>query len=90
MTKYNVLYTFVPNSGDNRRRTEILKGITKACSEDTYCIASWVSCVDGKGACLWEAPSEQAIKEALAKAVDIRVGEIYPVEVIDWSDIICK
>jgi hypothetical protein len=41
----------------------------------------------GKLACLWEAPSEQAIIDAFAKGLDMSTDGIYPATVIDWAEV---
>jgi len=64
-----------------------MKAILKCFTKDTYCIASWMAPGAGKIACLWEAPSEQAIIDTYPKEVDIPVDGIYPATVIDWAEI---
>jgi len=57
---------------------------------DTYCITTWSAAGTGKMTCLWEAPSEQAIIDVLAKTPDIirnmPIDSISTATVIDWAE----
>jgi len=65
------------------------KGMLGGFTAETYCIATWAAAGTGKMACLWEAPSEQAIIDVFAKTPDIRlvpIEGIYSAMVIDWAE----
>jgi len=87
MAKFLLLHTVDPMRGTSGTMSGIIKGVLSTFTEDTYCIASWVAGGAGKIACLWEAPSEQAIIDAYAgKGPDMPVDGIYPATVIDWAE----
>lgn len=87
MAKFLLLHTVDPREGTSKAMPGIIKGVLSTFTKDTYCITSWVAGGAGKIACLWEAPSEQAIIDAYAdKGPDIPVDGIYPVTVIDWAE----
>jgi hypothetical protein len=41
----------------------------------------------GKAACYWEATSEQAVIDAIAKVPEMPTDGIYPMELVDWEDL---
>jgi len=87
MAKFLLLHTVDPRIGKSEAMPGIIKTVLSTFTEDTYCIASWVAGGAGKIACLWEAPSEQAIIDAYAaKGPDMPVDGIYPAMVIDWAE----
>jgi len=86
MAKFLLLHTMDPRKGTSGAMPGIIKGVLSTFTKDTYCIASWVAGGAGKIACLWEAPSEQAIIDVMAKGPDIPVDGIYPATVIDWAE----
>jgi len=86
MAKFLLLHTVDPRKGTSQAQVGMIKAILDIFTEDTYCIASWAAAGAGKIACLWEAPSEQAIIDAYAKGPDIPVDGIYPATVIDWTE----
>jgi hypothetical protein len=87
MAKFLLLHTVDPRRGTSEAMPGVIKGVLSTFTADTYCITSWVAPGAGKIACLWEAPSEQAIIDAYAgKGPDIPVDGIYPATVIDWAE----
>jgi len=47
------------------------KSLVDVLIADTYCITTWTAVGRAKLACLWEAPSEQAIIDAFARVQNI-------------------
>lgn len=86
MAQYLMLHSFDPRTAKSERQPGVMKAIVDSFTEDTYCIASWFATGAGKIACLWEAPSEQAIIDVYSQEVDIPVDGIFPVLVIDWAE----
>jgi hypothetical protein len=86
MAKFMLLHTYDPRKGASENQMAVMKAVLGIFTKDTYCIASWMAPGAGKIACLWEAPSEQAIIDAYAKGPDIPVDGIYPATVIDWAE----
>jgi hypothetical protein len=86
MAQFLMLHTYDPKTGRSDRQMDIMKAITSSFTTDTYCIASWLAPGAGKIACLWEAPSEQAIIDAYSEDVDIPVDGIFPAMVVDWAE----
>ena len=86
MAKFMLLHTFDPRMATSDARMEVVKGVMDTFTKNTYSIASWMAAGAGKIACLWEAPSEQAIIDVISKGPDIPVDGIYPAEVIDWAE----
>jgi len=87
VAKFLLLHTVDPRRGASAAMPGMTKAILSTFTKDTYCIASWVAGGAGKIACLWEAPSEQAIVDAYAgKGPDIPIDGIYPATVIDWAE----
>jgi hypothetical protein len=87
MAKFLLLHIVDPMRGTSGAMPGIIKATLSTFTKDTYCITSWVGGGAGKIACLWEAPSEQAIIDAYAaKGPDIPVDGIYPATVIDWAE----
>ena len=88
MANFMMLHTIDPKRATTEAYPGILKAVPAVFTEDTYCIASWVAGGAGKIACLWEAPSEQAIIDAYAaKGPDLPIDGIYPATVIDWAEV---
>ena len=91
MAKFLLLHSYDPRMGTSEAQPGIMKAVLSSFTKDTYCIASWVAGGAGKIACLWEAPSEQAIIDAMAKAKtkgpDIPVDGIYPAMAIEWAEV---
>ena len=87
MAKFLLLHTVDPMRGTSGAMSGIIKGVLSTFTKDTYCIATWVAGGAGKIACLWEAPSEQAIIDAYPEGVDIPVEGIYPATVVDWAEV---
>jgi hypothetical protein len=87
MAKFMALHSFDPKKAATENRPALMKGVLGIFTKDTYCIASWSAPGAGKMACLWEAPSEQAIIDAFAKGPDISTDGIYPATVIDWAEV---
>lgn len=86
MASYLVLHTFDPKMAASEAQADMPKAMLDTFTSDTYCIASWVASGAGKIACLWEAPSEQAVIDAIAKVPPIPIDGIYPAMVIDWAE----
>jgi len=91
VAKFLVLHTIDLRSADPKAYTSdaqmsMTKRMLDAFTADTYCITTWIAVGAGKAACLWEAPSEQAIIDVLAKAPVLPVDGIYPTTVIDWAE----
>jgi hypothetical protein len=87
MAQFMLLHTMDPRKAATENQMPIMKAVLKSFTKDTYCITSWMSAGAGKVACLWEAPSEQAIIDAMAKkGPDLPVDGIYPVSVVDWAE----
>ena len=87
MARFLLLHTVDPMKGTSQAQMGIVKAVLDTFTEDTYCITTWLATGAGKLACLWEAPSEQAIIDAYStKGPDIPADGIYPTEVIDWAE----
>ena len=87
MAKFLLLHTIDPRNAKSETAMPVMKAIVDSFTKDTYCIASWMALGAGKIACLWEAPSEQAIIDVYPKEVDLPVDGIYPVQVVDWAEV---
>ena len=87
MARYLLLHTYDPRIAKSEIQPDVMKAILNCFTEDTYCIASWMAPGAGKIACLWEAPSEQAIIDTYPKDVEIPIDGIYPAAVVDWAEI---
>jgi hypothetical protein len=87
MAKFMALHTYDPKKAASENRMAVMKAVLGIFTKDTYCIASWMAPGAGKLACLWEAPSEQAIIDAFAKGLDMSTDGIYPATVIDWAEV---
>jgi phage-related protein len=87
MAKFLLLHSYDPRMGTSEAQASTMKAVVNSFTKDTYCIASWVASGAGKIACLWEAPSEQAIIDVTAKGADIPVEGIYPAMVIEWAEV---
>jgi len=81
-----LLHSLDPRMGRTEAQPGIIKAVLDSFTQDTYCITSWMAPGAGKIACLWEAPSEQAIIDALPREVDLPVDGIYPALVVDWAE----
>lgn len=87
MAKFLITHKIDPRIGKTDAYPNIIKGVLAASTVDTYCITSWVAGGAGKIACLWEAPSEQAIIDIFAaNGPDLPVEGIYPATIIDWAE----
>ena len=91
MSQYLVLHTIDLRSADPKAYTtdeqmKTTKKMIKSFSDDTYCVTTWMAVGAGKAACLWEAPSEQAIIDVFARGPEMPVDGIYPVSVVDWAE----
>jgi len=86
MAKFLVLHTFDPRMAASASIEGDTKASLKMFTKDTYCITSWAAAGAGKIACLWEAPSEQAIIDTWSKGPDVPIDGIYPAVVIDWAE----
>jgi len=88
MAQFLVLHTVDPKMFTSDAQMTVMKAVVDVFTADTYCITSWGSPAAAKIACLWEAPSEQAIIDAIAKGtIDLPVDGIYPTMVIDWAEV---
>lgn len=91
MAKYLVLHTIdlvrLPKGG---QLWEAAYDLLDAYTEDCYCSQSWLGLQGfyaGKMACLWEAPSKQAIVNMLSKVVAPPVEAIFDsTMVVDWAE----
>ena len=91
MAQFLVLHTLDLRTADlkayaTEAQMSLMKGMLDAFTAETYCITSWVAGGAGKMACIWEASSDQAIIDVLAKAPPFPVDGIYPATVIDWAE----
>ena len=86
MAQYLMLHSYDPRTGRSERQQGVMKAIVQSFTKDTYCIASWFAPGAGKIACLWEAPSEQAIIDVYPQDVDIPVDGIFPALVVDRAE----
>jgi hypothetical protein len=86
MATYLVLHSYDPRTATSESQMGTIQATLDSFTADTYCIASWIAVGAGKVACLWEAPSEQAIIDAFAKGGDIPIDGIYPASVVDWAE----
>ena len=86
MAQYLMLHSYDPRNARSESQPSVMKSIVDSFTNDTYCISSWLAPGAGKIACLWEAPSEQAIIDVYPQDVDIPVDGIFPVMVIDWAE----
>lgn len=87
MARYLVLHSYDPRFAKSKTQLEVTKAILNCFTKETYCITSWMAPGAGKIACLWEAPSEQAIIDAYPDDVEIPIDGIYPAAVADWAEI---
>ena len=87
MAKFMLLHTYDPRKAATENAMPVMKAVLGAFTKDTYCITSWMAPGAGKIACLWEATSEQALIDVVAKGPDIPVDGIYPAAVLDWAEV---
>ena len=87
MAQYLLLHTLDPRTAKSADQMSVMKAVVGSFTADTYCITSWMALGAGKIACLWEAPSEQAIIDVYPKEADIPVEGIYPAAVVDWAEV---
>ena len=94
MAKFLVLHTIDMRTGGAKEGSSEAQ-MTKvndylaAFTDETYCVASWIAAGVGKVACLWEAPSDQAIIDVVARIPEksqLPTDGIYPAMVIDWRE----
>ena len=85
--KFLLLHTVDPKLMVSDPNLTIAKKILAAMSPEAQCIRSWVARGAGKIACEWEASSEQAVIDAVAKAPELPVDGMYPMEVMEWAEI---
>lgn len=86
MAKYLVLHTYDPRRFSTDAAMKDVRPMIDAFTRDTYCVTSWTALGAGKTACLWEAPSEQALIDVFARAPDLPIDGIYPAGVVDWAE----
>jgi len=86
MARYLVFHTMDPRLATSVNQMTVTKAIIDSFTADAYCITTWAAVGAGKLACLWEAPSEQAIIDAFAKVENIPIDGIYPASIIDWAE----
>ena len=86
MARYLVIHTVDPRSATSVNQMAVTKAMIDGFTADAYCITTWSAVGAGKMACLWEAPSEQAIIDAFAKVENVPVDGIYPAAIIDWAE----
>lgn len=86
MAQFLALHTIDPRGFTSEAQPGIIKACAEAFTPETYCVASWVSGPAGKIACLWEAPSEQAVVDVIAKIALVPVDGVYPTMAIDWAE----
>lgn len=86
MALYLVLHTYDPRAAKSETSLVVMKSILNCFTKETYCITSWMAPGAGKIACIWEAPSEQAIIDVYPTDVEIPVDGIYPAAVVDWAE----
>jgi hypothetical protein len=91
MAKFLLFHTIDLRTADLKAYTteaqmSSTKGMVDAFTADTCCITTWIAVGAGKAACLWEAPSEQAIIDVYAKGSALPVDGIHPATVIDWAE----
>ena len=86
MARYLVIHTIDPRSATSVNQMAITKAVIEGFTTDTYCITTWSAVGAGKMACLWEAPSEQAIIDAGAKVENVPIDGIYSASVIDCAE----
>jgi len=88
MAKFLLLHTLDPRIATSEFQMVVTKATVDMFTKETYCIASWLAIGAGKIACLWEAPSEQALIDAYAtKEPSLAIDGIYPATVMDWAEI---
>lgn len=87
MAKFLLLHTLDPRIAKSEAQMSVMKALVGSFTSNTYAIASWMAVGAGKIACLWEAPSEQAIIDVFPKEANIPVDGIYPAAVIDWAEV---
>jgi hypothetical protein len=87
MAKFLLLHSLDPRTATSEFQMAVTKAAADMFTKETYCIASWLAIGAGKIACLWEAPSEQALIDAYAaKEPSLAIDGIYPATVIDWAE----
>jgi len=87
MAHFMLLHTMDPRKAATENQMPVMKGVLNTFTKDTYCVTSWMSPGAGKVACLWEAPSEQSVIDAIARLpADLPVDGIYPTTVVDWAE----
>ena len=87
MAKFLLIHTLDPKIAKSSTQMSVMKAIVNSFTDDTYAIASWMALGAGKIACLWEAPSEQAIIDVYPEGVNIPVEGIYPAAVVEWAEV---
>jgi hypothetical protein len=87
MALYLVLHTYDPSIAKSENSLGVMKAVLNCFTKETYCITSWMAPGAGKTACIWEAPSEQAIIDVYPKDMPIPIDGIYSAEVVDWAEV---
>jgi len=86
MARYLVFHTMDPRLATSVNQMAITKAVIDSFTADVYCITTWSAVGAGKLACIWEAPSEQAIIDACVNMENVPIDGIYPAVIIDWAE----
>jgi len=87
MARFLALHTADPRLFATDPSFALQRKILRALTSEAWCIRTFLAAGAGKIACEWEASSEQALIDAIAKVPEIPVDGIYPMRVIEWEDV---
>ena len=84
MAKYIAVHTPLVQEASQNELFGMMRGVVQAQVPDTEWISSWLSVDSSKMFCLWEAPNEEMIREALGDILSISpIESVYEVVLID-------
>ncbi len=87
MPKFLVLHTIDPRMFATDPEMKVYKKSLEIMTPQAQCISSLVAPGAGKIACEWDAESQQAVIDCLAKAPELPVDGIYPAQMIVWAEV---
>jgi len=84
MAKYIAVHTPLVQEASQNELFGMMRGVVQAQVPDTEWISSWLSVDSSRMFCLWEAPNEEMIREALGDILNISpIESVYEVVHID-------
>jgi len=87
LAKFLALHTVDPKMFVTDPTFAFVKKALAAMTPEVYCIRTFTARGAGKLACEWEASSEQALIDVVAKVPELPVDGIYPMEVVEWAEV---